>query len=377
MKPVTQADIARAAGVTTATVSMALRNHAAIPEATRARIRAVADRLGYRPDPQLSKLMSYMRARRPSAAATPLALLTFHDESSPWRSASFLRRLHSGILRAAAALGYRVEEFWTRQPGMDAARLSGVLRTRGIEGAIAMPFGHAPRGRLETDISEISCIGIGHSVSEPDVHRVAPDQFRAAMLAFERLRALGYRRIGFALNAVADERTAHQFLAAYLYHLHVVPREQRLPLLVLRTMEPPRFFAWMRACRPDAVACNQINPLNWLTAAGVKLPDELGFAVLDRSPGITTASGVDQQMEEVGAAAVEQLVGLIRRGDRGAPEHPRTVLIEPRWVDGDTTRKIEGGAPSGSPRPRGVSAGGDGPRRSRRPASGSRRRGSA
>lgn len=83
MKPVRLADIARKAGVTTATVSLALRRHPSIPERTRARIREIADRLGYRPDPQFAKLMAYMRARHPAAAAAPLALLTFHPEPSP------------------------------------------------------------------------------------------------------------------------------------------------------------------------------------------------------------------------------------------------------------------------------------------------------
>lgn len=137
--------------------------------------------------------------------------------------------------------------------------------------------------------------------------------------------------------------------------------EQGLPLLAEIVWAGDRASAHERIAQPRQYQRNENDDngddhqqlYEGETAPGVKLPDELGFAVLDRSPGITTASGVDQQMEEVGAAAVEQLVGLIRRGDRGAPKHPRTVLIEPRWVDGDTTRKIKGGAPSSSPRPRG------------------------
>jgi len=39
-------DIAGAAGVSAATVSLALRNHASIPETTRERIRAVAAEMG-------------------------------------------------------------------------------------------------------------------------------------------------------------------------------------------------------------------------------------------------------------------------------------------------------------------------------------------
>lgn len=233
---------------------------------------------------------------------------------------------------------------------MDPARLGGVLRARGIEGVIVMPFGgDVPQGRLDLAMEGFSAIAIGYSVTEPHLHRVAPDQFQAAMLAFERMRDLGYRRVGFALHTVADIRTGHRFLSAYSYQLRATPRARRIPMLAFDSADEKKaarqFFLWLRRCRPDVVVCNQLTPLNWLLEKKTRLPEQLGFAVLDRSPGITSCSGVDQQMEEVGAAAVEQVVGLIQRSERGVPEHPRTVLIEPRWVAGDTTREIS--APDG------------------------------
>jgi len=44
-------DVARAAGVHQTTVSLALRNHASIPAATRERIKAAAAELGYKQIP--------------------------------------------------------------------------------------------------------------------------------------------------------------------------------------------------------------------------------------------------------------------------------------------------------------------------------------
>ncbi|MEJ1971051.1 MAG: helix-turn-helix domain-containing protein [Lacunisphaera sp.] len=41
------------------TVSLAMRNHPRLPEATRKRIRALADEMGYRPDPLLRALVAY------------------------------------------------------------------------------------------------------------------------------------------------------------------------------------------------------------------------------------------------------------------------------------------------------------------------------
>ena len=49
--------IAEKAGVSTMTVSLALRDHASIPESTRTLIKAIASELGYRPDPVLRAIM--------------------------------------------------------------------------------------------------------------------------------------------------------------------------------------------------------------------------------------------------------------------------------------------------------------------------------
>ena len=61
---VTMKTIAAQAGVTQATVSMCLANSPRIPAATRERIQAVADRLGYRPNPYVSALMRIRRQGR-------------------------------------------------------------------------------------------------------------------------------------------------------------------------------------------------------------------------------------------------------------------------------------------------------------------------
>lgn len=55
---VTIKDLARAAGVSTTTVSLALRDDARISQATRARVQAVAAQLGYSRDPALAALVA-------------------------------------------------------------------------------------------------------------------------------------------------------------------------------------------------------------------------------------------------------------------------------------------------------------------------------
>lgn len=56
--------IARLAELSPATVSLALRNSPKIPEATKVRVRKLAQRTGYRPNAKVTELMSLVRSSR-------------------------------------------------------------------------------------------------------------------------------------------------------------------------------------------------------------------------------------------------------------------------------------------------------------------------
>jgi hypothetical protein len=47
-------------------------------------------------------------------------------------------------------------------------------------------------------------------------------------------------------------------------------------------------------------------------------------------------SGIDQNNERVGAAAVDLVVEQLHANAFGVPENPKTVLIEGRWEPGST-----------------------------------------
>ena len=64
---------------------------------------------------------------------------------------------------------------------------------------------------------------------------------------------------------------------------------------------------------------------------------------LVRHPGLRfilvgDRAAIDQASREVGAAAVDIILGQINRHERGAPAIPKTVLIPGRWIEGRTVR---------------------------------------
>jgi DNA-binding LacI/PurR family transcriptional regulator len=88
---VTMKTIAAQAGVTQATVSMCLANNPRIPLATRKRVSALADRLGYRPNAYVSALMRIRRRGRTNNVRPVLALVNGLDTADGWQNTISLK----------------------------------------------------------------------------------------------------------------------------------------------------------------------------------------------------------------------------------------------------------------------------------------------
>ena len=57
-------DIAKAVGLSHVAVSLALRDSPRVSPARRAKVKAMAKKLGYRPDPMLASLAAYRQSKR-------------------------------------------------------------------------------------------------------------------------------------------------------------------------------------------------------------------------------------------------------------------------------------------------------------------------
>ena len=86
MANVTMADLAREVRLSRNAVSLALRADPSIPETTRQRVRAAADRMGYRVNPTISQLMSELRKSGVRRARHTLALCNAFPEKQAFRT---------------------------------------------------------------------------------------------------------------------------------------------------------------------------------------------------------------------------------------------------------------------------------------------------
>ncbi|HEU5078976.1 MAG TPA: LacI family DNA-binding transcriptional regulator [Opitutaceae bacterium] len=338
----TQKDVARTAGVTQATVSLALRNHPEVSAETRTRIQAIATRLGYAPDPYLSGLSAYRKTRRPAKFQASLAWLSNYPKGESWKNFPAFRGYFAGAVERAKALGYRLEEFRLHTPGMTCARMENILAARNISGILVAP---QPRSgtKLDFRFDRFSAVTFGYTLVEPQLHVAAMHMFRSMETAFRRLIALGYRRPGLALAGESDQRADRQWSAAFWTEQQSLPLDCRVPLLLGQPLERQSFLAWYERHRPDVVVAIWPEVLAWLVEAGVTVPEDTGLALLTVPDGGVLYSGIWENPQMIGAKAVEFLVDLTHRSDRGVPEVPLTMLVAGSWVAGKTVRGKAGG----------------------------------
>lgn len=330
--------IAEAAGVSTMTVSLALRRDPSIPMATRERITALAQRMGYRRNPLVSALMAGLRTRRaPGHDAHVIAYVeSFGPDATPQQAAS-LGRYRAGAMEGAALHGYRLERFQLGADGLTEARLEQVLEARGIRGVVFAPLPR-PGSALTRPWSNHALAAVGYSLAQPRLHRAVNHQVHSIRLAIAELTAIGYRRFGFVVSRHEDARTERNWMSAILLAQHEMAGTERSAQVFLADrIERGPLAAWCRAERPEVIVTTeeQVDAMLGRTRG----LERLGFAHLHLTTTQRGSAGIDQNNERVGAAAVDLAVEQLHANLHGLPENPKTVLIEGRWERGTTARR--------------------------------------
>ena len=330
--------IAEAAGVSRMAVSLALRNSPKISAATGDRIREIAASLSYRPNPLVSALMTQLRSSKEVRKLSTLAYVTAHSTAAGWRMPGPFASFYEGAKRRAEALGYTLEDWWLREPGMTDQRFSDILYTRDIHGVIIAPMPPGG-GTMALDWRRFASATIGYSLTGPNLHRASNDQYSTITLALRELRKLGYRRVGMAIPAESDERVKHNWSAGMLVHQQQIAPEERVPSLLSNGEFHRDFAEWFQVHRPEAIL--GVNERIVLTLSGleVRVPEDVGFAHLALSSDDVEFAGVNQNSEVVGASALELVDAQLRRNERGIPEIARTLLVPGKWVSGPTVRR--------------------------------------
>ena len=331
--------LAALAGVSVSTASRALHNHPMISEAVRQRIQALARRRGYEINPLVGQVFSEARAGRGFQHLGTLAYVTSYETADWWRGHPTLRGFHDGVVARAKQMGHGVDEFWSLAPGLGGRRLTQILRARGIGGVVIAPVPERSAEGL-LDWKHFSVALIGESVCSPRLNRAVPNQRHALQVAVRELTQLGYRRIGLVLRHRYHEMTDYIMLATFLTFQHGLKAADRVPVEMPVEWTEEAFMKWFSRYKPDALIGTVRPARGWLAQRGVESPRDVGLVLLDWDEESQEFAAVDQNAVAVGGAAVDLVLGQMRRNERGVPEIPQTVLVDSRWREGGTVRPL-------------------------------------
>ncbi|PAW63916.1 MAG: hypothetical protein B9S34_13555 [Opitutia bacterium Tous-C1TDCM] len=345
--------LARELGVSATAVSLALKDSPRVSAELRAAVQRAARAQGHVPNARLAELMSEVRQSAAPVYRATIGVISLFPEEKPWRehpTFGHLQLVLDGARRRAESHGYKFEEFWVKRPGLTPGRLREILEARGIRGLLCLGS-LDPEERLPAALKKFTVVT--HAASIPDrLHRVLSHFAEDARTLFDELLRRGYRRPGLVILASGDRRTDHLYSASFLSHQERKFAAPAVPILRAETWNEAEFEAWLRAHRPDAVVLHQYGPYTravdaYLRRRRIKVPRDLGLALLDKNPDRARYSGICQDPALMGAVATEMLLGRMLLRDFGAPAVPKIELVQGEWNEGRTLRR-PGAGPSSS-----------------------------
>jgi DNA-binding LacI/PurR family transcriptional regulator len=332
---VTQQDIARKLGLDKSTVSLGLRNHPSIPLTTRTVVKAMAEKLGYRPDPALATLARQRWAGHETGSGATLAYVM----DSRMQNFESHRRFLTSCRARADQRGYRLYELdFANYPTLEAA--TRVLHHRGIRGVLVPQLAHTVGpGILDLPSTNFTVMCLDFGWDPVPFHVVATDTFQETRLVWREVTSRGFERVGGAILAHKPRALddAARFGASCASQREWLPARHQIPLLTTDPWDRRSFVKWMKRWQPDVVIGFIPRVYDWLCEEGWRVPEDVSFAaltlVISERPAVT---GCVSQGDQIGSNGVDALIAAMSENEWGVPLQQRKLLLQPIWNEGRT-----------------------------------------
>lgn len=312
--PATIEDVARVAGVSLATVSRALRGLPNVAAVTRERVQKVAEELGYRPDPNASRLATG-KSRTVGVAV-------------PYISQWYFSQVLAGVEAVLADEGY---DLLLISVGTDDAKRRFVHEwpnlQRRVDALIIVDLGFDADELALFEQDQALVVTIGYDFAA--FSAVTIDNRAAAQLAVSHLTGLGHRRIGLIGDdpdgpmsfAVPNERRQGYLDALGAVGVEADPELEKPGSFTIDGGADAMRRLWRLDDRPTAVFAMSdemaFGAMRYAKDSGIAIPEDLsivGFDDHDLSSlvGLTT---IRQPVSESGAAAARLVLeSLVAQG---------------------------------------------------------------
>ncbi|MCG0276475.1 MAG: LacI family transcriptional regulator [Thermosediminibacteraceae bacterium] len=328
-------DIARLAGVSITTVSRALNGYPDVSEATRQKIKKIAEELNYTPN---------SIARGLVMKKTNTVGLVVSEIIKPGVYHPFFLEILAGIKAALRRSGYDIILFTVDHESQGKVSYERLCKERKVDGTIVQGLKLSDPYIEQIKSTDIPTVMIDIPILTEKVGYVSSDNVKGAFDAVNYLVQLGHREIGF-INGHKDAAVSFERLEGYRKALehngiryddrYVVygdyTQQSGAEAFKKLILEVPGITAVF--CASDLMA---VGALKAAYEIGKKVPEDIsimGFDDIELStiitPNLTT---IRQEKYKMGYKAAELLLSIIKGGK------PRHEVIPHKLVIRQSTR---------------------------------------
>lgn len=329
-------DVAKAAGVSTATVSAVVNDSAYVSPQLRNRVLAAVSELRYAPSTV---------ARNLKHGRSQLIALVVADLANP-----FFSRIVWAAEAAVAAWGYSLVIFNSDEKPELEKRILSRIRMLSCDGVVLVPVGVPSQyAQRDWDGKSIPMVLFGRVVDDDSSDTVTIDNQSAGRQATNYLLDLGHRRIGSITGPLqlTTARGRYDGMLEAMRARGVEPephhvrsgefREDAAYSVAREILERPD--------RPTALyVANGVMALGVMRALadmGLKCPEDISIASTDTIPGI---GGLKPRLTRTEHPVIdmtnEALRLLVDRISRTTPLPPRHVVFQPALVVGESCAPV-------------------------------------
>lgn len=350
-------DIAKLAGVSKATVSLALADHPRISDETKAKIKTIAQNIGYLQPADKAKQSVEAKGK----AARTIGVIYIGDSESTVQS--IFKDTLAGICRESSH--NRVNVVMIALNASDEApnieELESKVAESGVDGIVVItciPRLYGFKRLAENDFPTVFVGSRRLADWDGPLHSVASDNYDGGVTATEYLLKLGHKRIAAIIcDNPAPWETDR--LSGYFAAMRAAGADygDDLVIRVSKLQFNPEEEGWKRLLDSGATAVFATNSLmghmmlHHSRFVGKIIPGELSLVSFDDSTSFPfenpPISIVKQDMEALGTLSAKLLIDLIERPGQPAKQ----VLISTRLVARASCAPPadEGGKLAGSP----------------------------
>lgn len=341
-------EVAKASGVSVATVSRVLSGFAGVNEETAEQVREAVRKLEYRP---LRVRRKEPEFKRDPKSTGNLAVVTI-GKAGNWLQLPVLAAAVDGIRQATDALGYRLMIGEVQDP----ARPGALFDNKEVDGALAFASSvYDPRKvaeALRLLHKRLPVVWVMGGALAVDVDHVHPDHFRIGQLAYEYLRNKGCREVAYVttrprwplMQVRAHGFTVSAFDAARPTRCYVIDND---PVWAgsygpgaVTAANPLHLVGHLAAAKPAIdgvfIATDQMTTTLYplLSRAGLRPGENLTVVSCDneeaRLSGLDPRPAtIDVGAHDVGRRAVAQLLARMQHPDLP----PVAISVTPRLVE--------------------------------------------